>query len=218
MRKKGMYIRSINIGLANEVAIMCEKLGIDVWEVIDAASTKPFGFMPFYPGPGLGGHCIPIDPHYLAWKMQTVNYNARFIELAAEINYEMPEYVLNKITNSLNSIGKALSTSEILVLGVSYKADISDTRESPALDIIHLLKTKSAKVEYNDPHVDKIELADEILSSTPITTTSLQNYDCCVIATDHSTYDWNMIVKNSQLVIDTRNATKNIVSEKVIKL
>ena len=210
--------RLTNIALVNELAIMCERLGINVWEVIDAASTKPFGFMPFYPGPGLGGHCIPIDPHYLAWKMQTVNYNARFIELAAEINYEMPEYVLNKITNSLNSIGKALSKSKILVLGASYKADISDTRESPSLDIIHLLKTKSAKVEYNDPFVNKVELADENLNSTPITETSLQTYDCCVIATNHSAYDWNMIVKNSQLVIDTRNATKNIVSEKIIKL
>ena len=210
--------RLTNIALVNELAIMCERLGIDVWEVVDAASTKPFGFMPFYPGPGLGGHCIPIDPHYLAWKMQTVNYNARFIELAAEINYEMPEYVLTKITNSLNSIGKALSTSNILVLGVSYKADISDTRESPALDIIHLLKTKSAKVEYNDPHVGQIKVVDENLNSKPITATSLQNYDCCVIATDHSKYDWDMIVKNSHLVIDTRNATKNIRSEKVIKL
>ena len=210
--------RLTNIALVNELAIMCERLGINVWEVIDAASTKPFGFMPFYPGPGLGGHCIPIDPHYLAWKMQTVNYKARFIELAAEINYEMPEYVLTKITNSLNSIGKALSTSEIMVLGVSYKADISDIRESPALDIIHLLKTKSAKVEYNDPHVDQIKVADENLSSKPITATSLRNYDCCVIATDHSKYDWDMIVENSHLVIDTRNATKNIKSEKVIKL
>ena len=210
--------RLTNIALVNELAIMCERLGINVWEVIDAASTKPFGFMPFYPGPGLGGHCIPIDPHYLAWKMQTVNYKARFIELAAEINYEMPEYVLTKIINSLNSIGKALSTSKIMVLGVSYKADISDTRESPALDIIHLLKTKSAEVDYNDPYVNQIKVAEESLISKPITISSLQNYDCCVIITNHTTYDWDMIVKNSQLVIDTRNATKNIKSEKVIKL
>jgi len=210
--------RLTNIALVNELAIMCEQLGINVWEVIDAASTKPFGFMPFYPGPGLGGHCIPIDPHYLAWKMRTVNYKARFIELAAQINYEMPEYVVSKISNALNSRGKALSKSKIIVLGVSYKENIGDTRESPALDIIQLLKNQSASVTYNDPHVSAIELDNENLNSTSILANSLSDYDCTVITTNHADYDWSEIVENSQLIIDTRNATKNIDSEKIVKL
>ncbi len=210
--------RLTNIALVNELAIMCDQIGINVWEVIDAASTKPFGFMPFYPGPGLGGHCIPIDPHYLAWKMQTVNYKAKFIELAAQINYEMPEYIVSKITMALNSIGKAVSQSKIIILGVSYKADIGDTRESPALDIIQLLKNQSATVTYNDPHVSTIQLGDENLNSTPIDAISLSEYDCAIITTNHSDYDWNKIVKNSQLIIDTRNATKNIDSDKIVKL
>ena len=207
-----------NIALVNELAIMCQQIGVNVWEVIDAASTKPFGFMPFYPGPGLGGHCIPIDPHYLAWKMQTVNYKARFIELAAQINYEMPEYVVTKITTALNSMGKAVSKSKIIILGVSYKADINDTRESPALDIIQLLKNRSAVVEYNDPHVPTIELFSENLNSKSIEANVLSEYDCTVITTNHNIYDWNKIVQNSQLIIDTRNATKNINSDKIVKL
>ena len=174
--------------------------------------------MPFYPGPGLGGHCIPIDPHYLAWKMQTVNYKARFIELAAQINYEMPEYVVTKITTALNSMGKAVSKSKIIILGVSYKADINDTRESPALDIIQLLKNRSAIVEYNDPHVPTIELFNENLNSKSIEANVLSEYDCTVITTNHNIYDWNKIVQNSQLIIDTRNATKNINSDKIVKL
>lgn len=210
--------RLTNIALVNELAIMCEQLGINVWEVIDAASTKPFGFMPFYPGPGLGGHCIPIDPHYLAWKMRTVNYKARFIELAAQINYEMPEYVVSKISNALNSRGKALSNSKIIVLGVSYKENIDDTRESPALDIIQLLKNQSANVKYNDPHVSTIQLDNENLNSISISTNSLSDYDCTVITTNHADYNWSEIVENSQLIIDTRNATKNITSKKIVKL
>tara|TARA_B100000029_G_scaffold514007_1_gene615300 strand:+ start:334 stop:1653 length:1320 start_codon:yes stop_codon:yes gene_type:complete len=210
--------RLTNIALVNELAIMCEQIGVDVWEVIDAASTKPFGFMPFYPGPGLGGHCIPIDPHYLAWKMETVNYKARFIELAAQINHEMPEYVVSKITAALNSMGKALSTSKTMILGVSYKADINDTRESPALDIIQLLKNQSTIVEYNDPHVPEIKLVDETLYSKSIERGSLSKYDCTIISTNHRDYDWGEIVKDSQLIIDTRNATKGIHSNKIIKL
>jgi len=210
--------RLTNIALVNELAIMCEQIGINIWEVIDAASTKPFGFMPFYPGPGTGGHCIPIDPHYLAWKMQRVNYKARFIELAAQINYEMPEYVVSKITAALDSVGKSISKSKIMLLGVSYKANINDTRESPALDIIQLLKNTSATVVYNDPHVPTIEIFGEDLKSMSIEPNDLSEYDCIVITTNHSNYDWHKIVKDSRLIIDTRNATKNINSDKIVKL
>ncbi len=204
--------RAVNIGLANELAIMCNKLGVDVWEVIQAAATKPFGFMPFYPGPGLGGHCIPIDPHYLSWKLKTLNYNARFIELASEINTNMPNYVLDIVVDALNDGSKALRGSRVLVLGVTYKRDIEDVRESPAIDIISLLLSKGAQTDYHDPYVPTLEIADhdEPIRSIELTEEALRSYDAVVIVTDHSKYDYNWIVDNARLVVDTRNATRHI--------
>jgi UDP-N-acetyl-D-glucosamine dehydrogenase len=204
--------RAVNIGLANELAIMCNKLGVDVWEVIQAAATKPFGFMPFYPGPGLGGHCIPIDPHYLSWKLKTLNYNARFIELASEINTNMPNYVLDLVVDALNDGSKALRGSRVLVLGVTYKRDIEDVRESPAIDIISLLLSKGAQADYHDPYVTTLEIADhdEPIRSIELTEGALRSYDAVVIVTDHSSYDYNWIVDNARLVVDTRNATRHI--------
>lgn len=200
--------RAVNIGLVNEMALMCDKLNLDVWEIIEAAKSKPFGFMPFYPGPGLGGHCIPVDPHYLSWKLKALNYNARFIELASEINTHMPFYVVDKVAEALNNVVKPIRSSRIGVLGVAYKRDIDDVRESPALDIIHLLHEKGAEVEWNDPHVPSIRLEnDEVSHSTPFSTEWLQSLDCLVIVTDHSAYDWKTIVKHSPLIVDTRNAT-----------
>lgn len=207
--------RAVNIGMANELAIMCAKLGIDVWEVIEAASTKPFGFMPFYPGPGLGGHCIPIDPHYLSWKLKTLNYNARFIELASEINTNMPNYVIDLVADALNDLSKPLRGSRVLVLGVTYKRDIEDVRESPALDIISLLISKGAHADYHDPYVPNLEIAE--LGDQPITIhtvelteETLHSYDLVLIVTDHTSYDYNWIVKNATMVVDTRNATKKV--------
>ncbi|MEO8288921.1 MAG: nucleotide sugar dehydrogenase [Chloroflexota bacterium] len=204
--------RAVNIGMANELAIMCNKLGIDVWEVIQAAATKPFGFMPFYPGPGLGGHCIPIDPHYLSWKLKTLNYNARFIELASEINTNMPNYVLDLVADALNDNARALRGSRVLVLGASYKRDIEDVRESPAIDIISLLLSKGAEADYHDPYVPTLELAghDERIHSIELTQQALQGYDAVVIVTDHSSFDYNWIAANSKMVVDTRNATRGI--------
>ncbi len=213
--------RSVNIALVNEFAIMCQILGIDVWEVIEAASTKPFGFMPFYPGPGIGGHCIPIDPHYLSWKLKTLNYNARFIELASEINTNMPRYVVQRVADALNEFEKSVKGSQILVLGVAYKKDIDDTRESPALDVIELLENKGADVKYNDPYVPELFLNGRTRKSAELTEKLLHDVDCVVITTDHSDYDYNWIVKNSKLVVDTKNATKNIsdaLKSKVVKL
>ena len=210
--------RSINIGLVNEMAIMCDRLGVNVWEVIDAAATKPFGFMKFTPGPGLGGHCIPIDPHYLSWKMRTLNYRARFIELAGEINAEMPNYVVNLVIEGLNRHGKSVKGSRILLLGMAYKPDIDDVRESPSLDIHALLKTKGAIIDFNDPFVDEVRFDGIYAKSTPLNADSLKSYDCVVIATNHKVYDYQMIVSNSKLVIDTRNATAKIKDEKIIRL
>ncbi|HEX9912191.1 MAG TPA: nucleotide sugar dehydrogenase [candidate division Zixibacteria bacterium] len=200
--------RSVNIGLVNEVALMCDRLKIDTWEIIHAADTKPFGFMPFYPGPGLGGHCIPIDPHYLSWKLKSLNYYARFIELAGEINSHMPEYVVERVTRILNQVKKTLKDSNILVLGVAYKKNIRDVRESPALDVIKLLQNAGAKVKYNDPHVPSILMNSYIMKSAKLTSALLKKTDCVVIVTDHSAYDYNWIVRNSKLIFDTRNATK----------
>jgi len=198
--------RAINIGLANEVAIMCEKLGVNVWEVIDAASTKPFGYMKFSPGPGLGGHCIPIDPHYLSWKLKALNYEARFIQLAGEINTNMPKHILNLISMNLNNIEKSLNGSKILIIGVAYKKDIDDTRESPALDIIQLLLNAGAKLDYHDTYVPKLVYNDISLDSIiNLESVILNSYDACVIVTDHSNIDYQMIYENSQLIIDTRN-------------
>lgn len=203
--------RSVNIGLVNEVALMCDRLEIDVWEVIDAAATKPFGFMPFYPGPGLGGHCIPIDPHYLSWKLRSLNYYARFIELAGDINSGMPEYVVEKVINALNLQRKSLKGAKILVLGVAYKRDISDVRESPALDIIKLLERKSALVNYNDPYVPMLILEDgEKIKSVPMNAKVVSSADCVVIVTDHTDYNYQWIVDKAKLIMDTRNATKNV--------
>ena len=203
--------RSINIGLANEVGLMCRKLGIDVWEVIDAAATKPFGFMPFYPGPGLGGHCIPVDPHYLSWKMKTLHYNARFIELAGEINRGMPDVVVQRIADALNERVKPVKDSKVLILGVAYKRDIDDMRESPAIDVIELLRRRGAKVSYHDPHVPKMVAGDETYTSMPME--NLGSYDIVVILTDHSAFDYTKICRDADLVFDTRNATKAVRAE-----
>jgi UDP-N-acetyl-D-glucosamine dehydrogenase len=202
--------RSVNIGLVNEVALMCDRLGINVWEIIDAASSKPFGFMPFYPGPGLGGHCIPIDPHYLSWKLKSLNYYARFIELAGDVNSQMPEYVVRRIRKILNSGGKSVKRSKILVLGVAYKKDIKDTRESPALDVIKLLEEEGAKISYNDPYVPEIKWNRASHKSIELTPSRLKNADLVVILTDHTDYNYSLIVKNSKAVFDTRNATKGV--------
>ncbi len=211
--------RSVNIGLVNEIAIMCDKLGIEVWEVIDAAATKPFGFMPFYPGPGLGGHCIPVDPHYLSWKLKTLNYTARFIELAGEVNSQMPAYVVGKVADTLNDAGLAVKGSKILVLGVAYKRDIGDIRESPALDILRLLQSKGADVAFADPFVPELKLDGTTLKSQGTTPDELADFDCVVIAADHGCFDWEEIVRASQRVVDTRNATRAIeCPEKVTKL
>jgi len=210
--------RSINIGLANEMAIMCAKLGVNVWEVIDAAATKPFGFMKFTPGPGLGGHCIPIDPHYLAWKMRTLDYKARFIELASEINSAMPEYVVELVVDGLNRDSKSINGSKILLLGMAYKPDIDDVRESPALDVYSILKAKGATVKFHDPYVDQIKFDSQIEATVALDLNMLDQYDCVVITTNHSEYDIKAIVENSKLVVDTRNATAGIAAKNVIRL
>ena len=209
--------RSVNIGLVNEVALMCDRLGVDVWEVIDAAATKPFGFMPFYPGPGLGGHCIPIDPLYLSWKLKTLNYRARFIELAGEINSAMPEYVCSRVSDALNEREKSVKGSRVLVLGVAYKRDVDDVRESPALDILNLLHSRGARVSYNDPYVPSVQLNDLGLHSVELMA-GVRDADVVVIVTDHGAYRYPDIVEAARLVVDTRNATKGIVSEKILKL
>jgi UDP-N-acetyl-D-glucosamine dehydrogenase len=198
--------RMVNIGLVNEIAIMCDKLDLDVWEIIDAAATKPFGFMPFYPGPGLGGHCIPIDPLYLSWKLKLLNYNARFIELASEINTNMPEYVATKVGRALNRQKKAVNGSKILVMGVAYKKDISDTRESPALDIIRLLQEEGAEVSYTDPYNPDLKMDHSGLRSIPLTAENLHQSDCVVVVTNHASFDYDLVARESALVVDCRNA------------
>lgn len=200
--------RAVNIGLVNEMALMCDKLEIDTWEVIEAAATKPFGFMPFYPGPGLGGHCIPVDPHYLSWKLKTLNYTARFIELASEINTSMPLYVIDKVVDALNDEAKAVRGSNVVVLGVAYKRDIDDVRESPALDVIGLLMHKGANVKYHDPYVPSVRLEhDARMYSEEYSAALLESADCVVIITDHNKYDWQHVLDHSALVVDTRHAT-----------
>jgi len=211
--------RAVNIGLVNEIAIICNKLGMDVWEIIDAAATKPFGFMPFYPGPGLGGHCIPVDPLYLSWKLKMFNYNARFIELASEVNTNMPYFVVTKVFDALNAHRKSINGSNILVLGAAYKKDVGDVRESPALDVIRLLKDKGGVISYNDPHIPLLHEDNMDLRSIDLSDYSaLNNYDCTVIVTDHSSYDYKKVVECSNIVVDTRNATKGIVSNKIVRL
>lgn len=202
--------RSVNIGLVNEVAVMCDKLGLNVWEVIEAAATKPFGFMAFYPGPGLGGHCIPIDPHYLSWKLKALNYNARFIELASEINSHMPEFVVDKVMRALNDAEKSVKGSRILMVGVAYKADVNDVRESPALDIISLLEKLGAKVDYHDPHVPELHEHGLDMKSVALDAERLADADCVVITTHHSKVDFKAVGGAAKLIVDTRNAMKGI--------
>jgi UDP-N-acetyl-D-glucosamine dehydrogenase len=204
--------RMINIGLVNEMAVICDKLGVSVWEVIEAAATKPFGFMKFTPGPGLGGHCIPLDPHYLAWKMRTLHYKTRMIELAGEINTEMPAFWVSKTQDALNEVGKALKGSRVLVLGVAYKKDIDDLRESPALDILDLLAQKGSIVSYHDPHVPEIRADDHtpegaVGKSVPLTDAALSGADAVLVVTDHSAVDYARVSRLAKIVIDTRNAT-----------
>jgi len=211
--------RSINIGLVNEIAIMCEKLGLDVWEVIDAAATKPYGFMKFTPGPGLGGHCIPIDPQYLSWKMRTLNYNPRFINLANDINSAMPTFVKDTVSNGLNGHGKALNGSSILILGAAYKKDIDDVRESPALDVLILLETAGAIVDFFDPYVADIVIDKKTKTGlTELTAENLQTYDAVAILTDHSNVNYEMVKKQAALIIDTRNVYPLNHDKKIIRL
>lgn len=203
--------RAVNIALVNEMALMCSRLDVDVWEVIRAAASKPFGFMPFYPGPGIGGHCIPIDPLYLSWKLKTLNYTARFIELASEINTSMPIYVVNKITEALNDDSKAVRGSKVAVVGAAYKRDVDDVRESPALDIIQLLQEKGANVSYHDPYVPSLRLEHgRTAQSVELTQEWLNSADCVVIVTDHSLFNWADIIEHSKLILDTRNVTANV--------
>jgi UDP-N-acetyl-D-glucosamine dehydrogenase len=198
--------RSVNIGLVNEMAIVCDKLGVNVWEVIEAAATKPFGFMKFLPGPGLGGHCIPIDPHYLAWKMRGLNYKTRFIDLAGELNTEMPLFWVRKVSEALNLQGRAVRGASVLVLGVAYKRDIDDIRESPALDIIRLLEGQGARVSYHDPHVPCFAEDGHEYRSVTLTPETVSAADCVMVVTDHSAIDYAMIKRRAKLVVDTRNA------------
>ena len=209
--------RMINIGLANEMALMCDRMGINVWEVIDAAATKPFGFMPFYPGPGLGGHCIPIDPFYLSWKTKQAGIEARFIELAGYINGQMPHFVVDKVQNALNDHSKPLRGSHVHILGVAYKREIDDVRESPALDIIHLLGQRGAKITYSDPFVPSLRIdSGELRAVDPVTMAGAA--DCVVIVTDHSAFGYEEIVEVSKLIVDTRNALKDFHSTKIVRL
>jgi UDP-N-acetyl-D-glucosamine dehydrogenase len=200
--------RAVNIGLVNEVALMCDRLGLDVWEVINAAATKPFGFMRFYPGPGLGGHCIPLDPHYLAWKLKTLDYRARFIELADDINTSMPHYVVTRVGDVLNEEQKSIKGSKILVLGIAYKPDTNDLRESPALEVIHLLQAKGSEVFFHDPFITEVDV--EGLRYTDLSERMLNWADCVVITTSHSVYDYRWIVEQSRLIVDTRDATRDV--------
>jgi UDP-N-acetyl-D-glucosamine dehydrogenase len=214
--------RAVNIGLVNEIALMCEKLDLDVWEVIDGAATKPFGFMRFYPGPGIGGHCIPLDPHYLSWKLKTLNYSARFIELASEINGNMPAVVVRKAAALLNSKKKSVNGSKVLILGVAYKRDTGDTRESPALDVMRLLYDQGARVAFHDPYNDRVELegGGPSWKGTKLTASALASADLVIVVTDHTDYDFDFVVRHSGLVLDTRNATAGVRSgrRKVHKL
>ncbi len=209
--------RMINIGLVNEMALMCDRMGINVWEVIDAAATKPFGFMPFYPGPGLGGHCIPIDPFYLSWKTKQAGIEARFIELAGYINGSMPHFVVDKIQNALNDHTKPLKGSHIHVAGVAYKRNIDDVRESPALDVILLLEKRGAKVTYSDPFVPVLKLDDRQLLSEDLNAAAAKA-DCVVIITDHKAFDCKALLESAHLIVDTRNALKGLKSDKIVRL
>ncbi|MBZ5640569.1 MAG: nucleotide sugar dehydrogenase [Acidobacteriia bacterium] len=203
--------RAVNIGLVNEIALMCEVLGLDVWEVIDGAATKPFGFMRFYPGPGIGGHCIPLDPHYLSWKLKTLNYYAKFIELASEINGNMPEVVVRRATEALNERRKAINGARVFVLGAAYKRDIGDLRESPALDVMRLLHEQSARVSFHDPYAREVRLdGGHVKRTSALSAARLGAADLVIIVTDHSVYDYDWVVRHSRLILDTRNATRGV--------
>jgi UDP-N-acetyl-D-glucosamine dehydrogenase len=206
--------RSVNIALANEMAIVCDKLGVDVWEVVDAAGTKPFGFMKFTPGPGIGGHCIPLDPHYLAWKMRTLNYKTRFVDLASEINSQMPAFVVEKVSLALNADRKPVNGSKILVLGVAYKRDIDDVRESPALDVIRLLEEHGAIVTFHDPFIGTIRENGHVREGMDLTPELLDGSDAVVVVTDHRSVDYQLVMDNATLIVDTRNVTKGLVRTK----
>jgi len=210
--------RAVNIGLVNEIALMCDRMGIDVWEVIDAAKTKPFGFMPFYPGPGIGGHCIPLDPFYLSWKAKQFGFESRFIELAGVINGQMPHYIVGKIVDALNRSKKSVNGAKVLILGVAYKRDISDVRESPALDILQLLSKKGAKLSYCDPHVPVLSEHGMHMKTEPFTAATLKKADCVVVVTDHGDFDYRMVARESKVVVDARNALKGKNGGKIIKL
>jgi UDP-N-acetyl-D-glucosamine dehydrogenase len=210
--------RSVNIGLVNEIALMSNRMGIDVWEVIDAAGTKPFGFMPFYPGPGIGGHCIPLDPFYLSWKAKQFGFESRFIELAGVVNGQMPHYTVEKVAEALNRSRKAVNGAKVLVLGVAYKKDISDVRESPALDILQLLAKRGAHLSYCDPYVDEVREAGMTLAATPFSAATLRKADCVVIVTNHTVFDYKMIAREAKAIVDTRNALKGHNGSKIVKL
>jgi len=210
--------RSVNVGLVNEFTLMCHRLGIDVWEVIEAAASKPFGFLPFYPGPGLGGHCIPVDPHYLSWKLRLFAYKARFIELADEINREMPHFVVDKVVEALNRRRRSVNGSKIIILGVAYKKDSSDIRESPALDVMELLFRKGGEVFYHDPHIPEVSFDGRTMTCKPLNPDFLSACDAVVILADHSQFDPQEIVDASRLVVDARNFTRGIESEKIVRL
>ena len=209
--------RAVNIALVNEVALMCDKLKLDVWEIIDSAATKPFGFMPFYPGPGIGGHCIPLDPQYLSWKLKTLNFYSRFIELAGEVNSKMPEYLVSKIASALNSKGISIRNARILLVGMAYKKDVNDLRESPALDVMKLLSDNNAKLEYYDPFIPRLKFEGKTIKSAS-TLSDAAKYDAVVITTNHTNIDYKQLVSRARLIVDSRNATKGIKSHKIIKL
>lgn len=210
--------RAVNIGLVNELALMCERMDIDIWEVIDAAATKPFGFMPFYPGPGIGGHCIPLDPAYLSWKAKMFDFYNKFIELASDINGNMPRHVLAKIGETLNLEGKAVSASKILLLGMAYKKDVDDLRESPGLEIYRLLKLNGAAADFHDPHAESFREAQEIVRGVDLTASALAEYDLAVLVTNHTAFDYPWIARHARLILDTRNAFRGIQGRHILKL
>jgi UDP-N-acetyl-D-glucosamine dehydrogenase len=210
--------RAVNIGLVNEIALMCHKMDIGVWEVIDAAKTKPFGFMPFYPGPGLGGHCIPIDPSYLSWKARQYGFECRFIELAGTINSAMPDYVVELVAEALNTVRKPINGSRVHLIGVAYKKDVNDMRESPALDVLELLSKRGAQLSYSDPFVPELTHGDQSLASVELSAALASAPDCAVICTDHSVFDYDALVKSGTLVVDTRNALKDRQSPRIFRL
>jgi UDP-N-acetyl-D-glucosamine dehydrogenase len=210
--------RAVNIGMVNELALMCHRMDIDVWEVIDAAKTKPFGFMPFYPGPGLGGHCIPIDPHYLSWKARQHGFECRFIELAGHINSSMPDYVVERVAEALNTVKKPINGSRVHVLGVAYKRDVNDMRESPALDVIELLSKRGATMSYTDPWVPELRRDGHALTSIELSEAMSAGVDCFVICTDHSAFTYDEVVKSGVVIVDTRNALKDRHDSSIFRL